>query len=202
VSSELTHHTEPVTTQNEPLTLAHVQANLEPYIEADVLAERVRELGHAINQDYAGKVDELIILCVLKGSFIFMSDLVKHIEVPCQMEFIRLASYGDSLHSSGQVKPVNLTLPNLHNKHVLVIEDIIDTGLTLSFLVDYLKNLHQTASLELAVLLDKHECRKPEAQHLHCKYTGFKIDNHFVVGYGLDFAGYLRQLPAIFKYTG
>jgi hypoxanthine phosphoribosyltransferase len=201
--NDLTHPTaEAVATEAQPLTLAHVQANLSPYIDAETLAERVRELGQAINNDYAGKIDELTILCVLKGSFIFMSDLVKHIDVPCQMEFIRLASYGDSLHSSGQVKPVNLTLPNLHNKHVLVIEDIIDTGLTLAFLVDYLKNLHQTASLELAVLLDKHECRKPEAQHLNCKYTGFKIENHFVVGYGLDFAGYLRQLPAIFKYNG
>lgn len=185
-----------------PLTLAHVQANLEPYIDAETLALRIQELGEAINRDYKGRVDELTLLCVLKGSFMFTSDLVKHIEIPCQVEFIRLASYGDDLHSSGQVKPVNLTLPNLHNKHVLVIEDIIDTGLTLSFLVDYLKNLHQTASLELAVLLDKHECRKPEAQTLHCKYTGFQIDNHFVVGYGLDFSGYLRQLPAIYKYTG
>jgi hypoxanthine phosphoribosyltransferase len=185
----------------QPLTLKHVQAHLEPYLEAPKLAARIAELGQAINRDYAN-CDELVILCVLKGSFMFMSDLVKHLKMPCQLEFIRLASYGDSMHSSGQIKPVNLTLPNLHNKHVLIVEDIIDTGLTLSFLVDYLKNLHQTASLNLAVLLDKAECRKPETRHLECKYTGFTIENHFVVGYGLDFAGYLRQLPEIYRYTG
>ncbi len=187
--------------ETTPLSYEHVCKNLELYIDKAQLDVRIQELAMAINERYAG-VEELTILCVLKGSFMFASDLVKYLNVPCQLEFIRLASYGDSMHSSGEVKSVNLTLPNLAEKHVLVLEDIIDTGLTLSFLMNYLRNLHHTESLALAVLLDKAECRKPEAKDIICDFVGFQIDNDFVVGYGLDFAGYFRNLPEIYRYIG
>jgi hypoxanthine phosphoribosyltransferase len=187
-------------TETTPLSYEHVCKNLELYIDKAQLDARIQELAMAINERYAG-VEELTILCVLKGGFMFASDLVKYLNVPCQLEFIRLASYGDSMHSSGEVKSVNLTLPNLADKHVLVLEDIIDTGLTLSFLMNYLRNLHHTESLALAVLLDKAECRKPEAQDIICDFVGFQIDNDFVVGYGLDFAGYFRNLPEIYRYS-
>ncbi|MFN9691452.1 MAG: hypoxanthine phosphoribosyltransferase [Vampirovibrionales bacterium] len=186
--------------ETTPLSYEHVCKNLELYIDKAQLNARIQELAMAINERYAG-VEELTILCVLKGSFMFASDLVKYLNVPCQLEFIRLASYGDSMHSSGEVKSVNLTLPNLADKHVLVLEDIIDTGLTLSFLMNYLRNLHHTKSLALAVLLDKAECRKPEAKDIICDFVGFQIDNDFVVGYGLDFAGYFRNLPEIYRYS-
>lgn len=175
--------------EQTPLSYEYVSQNLELYIDKTQLDQRIQSMALAINERYAG-VEELTILCVLKGSFMFVSDLVKYLKVPCQLEFIRLASYGESMHSSGEVKSVNLTLPNLANKHVLVLEDIIDTGLTLSFLMNYLRNLHHTASLALGVLLDKAECRKREAQEIVCDFVGFQIDNDFVVGYGLDFAGY------------
>ena len=187
--------------ETTPLSYEHVCKNLELYIDKAQLDVRIQELAMAINERYVG-VEELTILCVLKGSFMFASDLVKYLNVPCQLEFIRLASYGDSMHSSGEVKSVNLTLPNLADKHVLVLEDIIDTGLTLSFLMNYLRNLHHTESLALAVLLDKAECRKPEAKDIICDFVGFQIDNDFVVGYGLDFAGYFRNLPEIYRYIG
>ena len=186
--------------EQTPLSYEHVCQNLELYIDKAQLDQRIQAMALAINERYAG-VEELTILCVLKGSFMFVSDLVKYLKVPCQLEFIRLASYGESMHSSGEVKSVNLTLPNLANKHVLVLEDIIDTGLTLSFLMNYLRNLHHTASLALGVLLDKAECRKREAQEIVCDFVGFQIDNDFVVGYGLDFAGYFRNLPEIYRYS-
>jgi hypoxanthine phosphoribosyltransferase len=187
--------------EQTPLSYEYVSQNLELYIDKTQLDQRIQAMALAINERYAG-VEELTILCVLKGSFMFVSDLVKYLKVPCQLEFIRLASYGESMHSSGEVKSVNLTLPNLANKHVLVLEDIIDTGLTLSFLMNYLRNLHHTASLALGVLLDKAECRKREAQEIVCDFVGFQIDNDFVVGYGLDFAGYFRNLPEIYRYIG
>jgi hypoxanthine phosphoribosyltransferase len=181
------------------LTFQEVNSHLELYITQADLDARIREMADEINTRYAD-VDELTILCVLKGSFMFTSDLVKYLKMPCQIEFIRLASYGNEMHSSGEVKSVNLTLPNLANKHVLVVEDIIDTGLTLSFLMNYLRDLHHTASLALAVLLDKEEYRKPESKSIHCDFVGFTIENHFVVGYGLDFSGYFRNLPEIYRY--
>lgn len=185
----------------ELLTPEAVGANLELYLTANQLAERTKALAEQINQDYAD-CKELTVLCVLKGSFMWTSDLVKHLTVPCQIEFIRLASYGGGMHTSGNVKPVNLTLPNLAGKDVLIVEDIIDSGLTLNFLLNYLRDLHHTKSTKLAVLLDKHECRRDEAKNIQCEYVGFPIENHFVVGYGLDFAGQFRNLPEIYRYTG
>jgi hypoxanthine phosphoribosyltransferase len=157
------------------------------------LKGRIKELAEDINKDYAG-CQELVVISVLKGSILFTSDLIRHIDIPMTLEFVRLASYGNDTKSSGRIKPVDLTLPSLQDKDVLVVEDIVDTGLTANFFIDYLKYHHQTRTLKLVSLLDKPVCR---THPINVDYTGFEVDNKFVVGYGLDYAGFHRNLPYI-----
>lgn len=157
------------------------------------LQARVKELGEQITNDYK-ECGELVIIAVLKGSVLFFSDLIRHIDLPLTVEFVRLASYGSDTKSSGRIKPVDLTLPNLQDKNVLVVEDIVDTGLTANFFMDYLKYHHKTKSLKLVSLLDKPVARTNE---ITVDYVGFEVDNKFVVGYGLDYANYYRNLPFI-----
>ena len=179
-----------------PTILTAEQLNTE--IDSERLQARIREMAHQINADYKAQgVKKVVIIALLKGSFMFLSDLVKHIDVPCQIEFVRLASYGNSTTSSGTVRPVDLTLPNLANEHVLLVEDIIDTGLTLNFFMDYLQSLHKTQSLKLAVLLDKPMTRSPKVKPVVIDYCGFEVGDSFLVGYGLDYAGFYRNLPFI-----
>jgi hypoxanthine phosphoribosyltransferase len=167
---------------------------LTVHYSEEQLKTRIQELGEQITQAYAD-TSRLVVVIVLKGAFLFAADLIRHINLPCQVEFIRLASYGDGQTSSGVVRPVDLSLPSLTGEDVLVVEDIIDTGITLRFLLDYLGSaLHTPKSLRLAVLLDKKEARQADVT---VDYTGFEIGNEFVVGYGLDFAGYYRNLPFI-----
>jgi hypoxanthine phosphoribosyltransferase len=166
---------------------------LEIHLSAEQIQQRIQEMAADINAAYQG-VSKLIIVAVLKGSFMFVADLMRHIDIPCQIEFVRLASYGDGQTSSGTVKPVDLSLPSLSGEHVLIVEDIIDTGLTLHFFMDYLTSLHHTQSLRLAVLLDKKEARQKEVP---VDFAGFEVGNQFLIGYGLDFAGYYRNLPYI-----
>jgi len=166
---------------------------LEIHFSEEQLQTRIREMAAEINQTYKNS-EKLIIIAVLKGSFMFLADLVRHITIPCQVEFVRLASYGDGQVSSGTVKSVDLSLPPLTGEDVLVVEDIIDTGLTLHFFLEYLTSLHHTRSLKLAVLLDKKEARQKEVP---VDFAGFPVGNQFLVGYGLDFAGYYRNLPFI-----
>ncbi len=155
------------------------------------IRKRVEELGNQINQDYEGK--EIVAVCVLKGSFIFFSDLIRNIDLPLSCEFLGLSSYGNETRSSGEVKVTLDINEPLENKHVLIVEDIVDSGLTLQ----YIKNSLQTrnpASLKIATLLFK-----PEALVIDSKidYVGFQINNEFVVGYGLDYAQKYRGLPHI-----
>jgi len=172
---------------------ASLPVSLKPLFTEEQISARVAELGQAINEHYRD-TEGLIIICILKGGFMFLSDLVKHLNVPCHIEFVRLSSYGDNQKSSGQVKPVDLSLPPLVNKDILLIEDIIDTGLTLHFFIDYLESLHTPKSIRLAVLLDKKEARqRPVETH----FVGFEVGNQFVVGYGLDDKGFYRNLPYI-----
>ena len=166
---------------------------LDVHFSETQIQQRIQEMADAINQAYANS-PRLVIVAVLKGSFMFVADLIRHIKVPCQIEFVRLASYGDSQNSSGTVKPVDLSLPSLSGEDVLIVEDIIDTGLTLHFFMDYLTSLHHTRSLRLAVLLDKAEARKKDVK---VDFAGFTVGNQFLVGYGLDYAGYYRNLPYI-----
>ena len=170
----------------------------DPFIElisADALAARVAELGRAITADYvaAGATDDVVVIGVLKGSVLFMADLVRHIALPITLDFIGVASYGDATESSGVVQLTqDLTRP-IAGKHVLVVEDIVDTGHTLSYLLANLAT-RGPASLKLCSLLHKPERSEREVP---IDYLGFTIPNKFVVGYGLDVSQRYRNLPFI-----
>lgn len=167
--------------------------NIDVSISEEQLQARIREMAKEINETYKDS-EKIIVIAILKGAFMFLADLIRHVEIPCQIEFVRLSSYGNSTTSSGNVRPVDLTLPNLANEDVLLVEDIVDTGLTLNFFMEYLESLHKTKSLKLAVLLDK-PCAR--TQPVNVDFSGFTVGNDFLIGYGLDCAGLYRNLPYI-----
>lgn len=168
------------------------KSDIKPLFSEEDILNKVKELAKKINEDY--KSEELYVVCVLKGSVMFTADLVKYLTMPVKMEFIRLSSYGSATSSSGTVKAVDLSLPDLSNKNVLVIEDIIDTGLTAKFLMDFINNSFTTKTTKFCSLLDKKCCRTTP---IDADYVGFEIDNKFVIGYGLDYDGQFRNLPYI-----
>lgn len=155
------------------------------------LQARVRELGAALSADYAEKTP--VFIGVLRGAVHFFADLMQHFPHPCQYDFIGAASYGDGTQSSGRVQLTKDVMTDLNGRHVVIVEDILDTGLTLRFLTDWLKS-KQPASLRLCVLLDKPERRRAE---ISADYIGFTIPNEFVVGYGLDYQEQYRNLPYV-----
>ena len=163
----------------------------EILFSAEEIAARVKELGNQINKDYEGK--ELIVVGVLKGSLMFMADLIREIKVPLRYDLIAVSSYGASTSSSGIVRIIKDIDISIQNEHVLVVEDIVDTGLTLKYLMTTFGS-RQPASLKSCVLLDKPSRRKTE---ISPDYNGFVIPDRFVVGYGLDYAQRYRQLPVI-----
>jgi len=163
----------------------------EILIDADALATRIAELGHEISEDYAGR--DLLLLGVLKGAVFFMADLMRHLTVPCEIDFMAISSYGASTDSSGVVRILKDLDINIEGRHVLVVEDIIDSGLTLSYLVRNLES-REPASLEICALLTKPARREIDVP---VRYTGFEIPNKFVIGYGLDFAERYRNLPYV-----
>jgi len=165
---------------------------LTELISAERIQERVEEIGREISGDLAG-VDELMVLCVLKGAFIFTADLVRNLTIPCRIEFIRASSYGTHRSSTGRVMLDHHHDPHVEGKNVLLVEDILDTGLTLSRILDELRS-HNPASLRICTLLDKPSARNTS---IKADYTGFTIDDQFVVGYGLDAGGLHRELPYI-----
>ena len=163
----------------------------EVLVSEEELKEIVKELGKKITEDYKGK--NLFLITVLKGAVVFLGDLMRAIEIPCEIEFMVLSSYGSGTTSTGSVKIVkDIDLP-LEGKDVLIVEDILDTGFTLSLLVDLLKR-RNPKSIEICTLLDKPDRRKVE---ISAKYTGRKIPDEFVVGYGLDYDEKYRNLPFI-----
>ncbi len=151
---------------------------------------RIRELGRQISKDYAGK--KLILVGILKGSVLFLSDLMRSIDLSCSVDFICLSSY-DGKASTGVVRLLLDLRESAEGKHLLLVEDIVDTGLTLNYLLENLKT-RRPASLEICALLDKPESRKAPVK---AKYIGFEIPNEFVVGYGLDYNELYRNLPYI-----
>lgn len=163
----------------------------EVLIDVGQLAERVKELGEEITADYAGK--EILMVGVLRGAVIFMSDLARAVQVPVAIDFMAVSSYGASTSSSGVVRILKDLDEDLNGRHVLIVEDIIDSGLTLNYLVDNLK-ARNPASLKLCTLLNKPNRRKAT---VHVDYNGFTIPDYFVVGYGLDFDEKYRNLPYI-----
>ena len=177
--------------------MSSVKLQPKVLISETELMQRVDELAADINKTYANIEQPLVIICVLKGAILFCADLMKRLTIPCQVEFIRLQSYGSERYSSGQVKAVDAmgnVLPNLTSRDILVVEDIIDTGLTLSYFIKEVKDSWQTNSIKIAVMLDKKEMRKHD---MVIDFCAFEIPNHFVVGYGLDDNEQQRNLPYI-----
>ena len=160
------------------------------FTEADIAA-RVVEIGKQITEDFEGK--NPLLIAVLKGSFMFMADLARNIETSCNIEFLGVSSYGNKSETTGAVRITRDLEYDIEGRHVIVVEDILDSGLTLNYLCGYLAN-RKPASITLCTLLDKPERRQVE---VHPKYIGFTIPDAFVVGYGLDFAEKYRNLPYI-----
>lgn len=165
---------------------------LKVLFSEEQLQRRIKELADEMNKFYNG--EKVIAICVLKGAVMFATDLVKHLNMPLKMEFIRLSSYGTGFNTSGKVNAVDISLPDLNGKNVLIIEDIVDTGLTAKFLMDFMHTNFHTKSTKFCSLLDKKITRKTDIEP---DYYGFEIDDKFVVGYGLDYEGYMRNLTFI-----
>jgi hypoxanthine phosphoribosyltransferase len=164
---------------------------LREMISAEAIAARVAELGRAITADYKAVGDDLIVVGVLKGSFVFLADLCRTIDLPISMEFMGIASYGDETTSSGIVRITSDLTKPIEGKHIVVVEDIIDTGLTAHYLLDNLAT-RKPASIKLCSLLHKPD---RSVKQVTIDYLGFQIANEFVVGYGLDYAQKYRNLP-------
>ena len=160
-------------------------------ISEEDVDKKVREVAAQISKDYEGK--EVHLICVLKGSVFFACELAKRITVPVTLDFMSVSSYGDDTKSSGVVKIIKDLDEPLENKDVLIVEDIIDSGRTLSYLIEILKK-RNPASLHLCTLLEKPDRR---VRPVHVNYTCFEIPDEFVVGYGLDYAQKYRNLPYI-----
>ena len=163
----------------------------EVLISEEQLAAKVAELGARISKDYEGK--KLIILGVLKGSVVFMADLIRQITIPVEMDFMAVSSYGSGTKTSGVVKILKDLDRLIQGYHVLIVEDILDSGMTLSYLTELLRD-RNPASIRIATLLDKPDRRKVDIKP---DYVGFRIPDEFVVGYGLDYAELYRNLPYV-----
>ena len=168
------------------------EGDLKLLIDKDKLQEEIKKLADILNKEYQNQ--ELYLICVLKGAVMFMTDLSKSLKMPLKMEFIRLSSYGSGFTSTGKVNAVDISLPDLNDKNVLIIEDIIDTGHTAKFLMDFIKHNFKTKSLKFCSLLDKKVKREVD---IDPDYHVFEVDDKFLVGYGLDYDGYYRNLPYI-----
>lgn len=157
----------------------------------DVLTKKIKELASEISKDYEGK--ELVVVGILKGSVIFASELIKNISVKCEIDFMAVSSYGNSTETSGVVRILKDLDHNIEGKDILIVEDIVDTGVTLNYLLKYLK-ARKANSIEIVSLLNK---PKRRAVELDVKYIGFEVPDEFIVGYGIDYAEKYRNLPFI-----
>ncbi|MFC8688214.1 hypoxanthine phosphoribosyltransferase [Brevibacillus porteri] len=155
------------------------------------IAVKVQELGETLAAEYKDK--NPLVICVLKGAVIFMADLIRHMNIPCEMDFMAVSSYGSGTESSGMVKILKDLDTSVQSRHVLVVEDIMDSGLTLSRLVELLRH-REAASVKVVTLLNKPERRKVD---ISPDYKGYDVPDEFVVGYGLDYAEHYRNLPYI-----
>jgi len=167
------------------------QADLEVLISEKEIQAKVDELAETITRDYAGQ--DLLVVGILKGAFIFMADLVRHIRLPVTVDFMDMSSYGSSTRSSGEVRILKDLEKPIEGKHVLIVEDIVDTGLTLNYIAELLRN-RSPKSVRICALLDKPSRRKVDIVPDYC---GFTIPDHFVVGYGLDYNDQYRNFRDI-----
>jgi hypoxanthine phosphoribosyltransferase len=168
----------------------------EVLVSAEDLQSRVRDLAQEISRDYAGR--RLLLVCVLKGAVFFLSDLMRHVDIPVEVDFMAVASYGSATDSSGVVRILKDLDTPIEGRDVLIVEDIVDSGLTLQYLMRNLGS-RDPATLEVCALLTKPERRKVE---LPVRYVGFEIPDRFVVGYGLDYAERYRSIPHIAALEG
>jgi len=162
-------------------------------IDTEKLYSRIKELAQEINE-YYGTKEPLNIICVLKGAAMFCTELSKNLKMPLKFEYITLSSYGSSTTSSGRVKSLNLSLPSFEGENVLIVEDIIETGLTLNYLIEYINENCNPKSTKLAVMFNKQIKRK---YNLEPDFKAFEVDNKFIVGFGLDYKGFYRNLDYI-----
>jgi hypoxanthine phosphoribosyltransferase len=174
------------------MSMTELESGVEAVlIDQERLQERIRDLGDEISSDYHGR--DLLLIGVLKGAVFFMADLMRRLTVPCEIDFMAISSYGASTDSSGVVRILKDLDINIENRDVLVVEDIIDSGLTLSYLMRNLE-ARSPSSLEVCALLTKPDRREIDVD---VRYVGFEIPNRFVIGYGLDFAERYRNLPYV-----
>ncbi len=166
---------------------------MQVLISKDEIEAKVKTLGKKIALDYGDK--NPVFIGILKGSFIFMADLVRAMEIECEIDFMGVSSYGDSRKGSGIVRLIKDVKININERHVIIVEDIIDSGLTANYIKKYLQ-LRRPKSIEFAALLDKRKARKID---IDIKYIGFEIPEVFVIGYGLDYGERYRHLPYIAK---
>ena len=168
---------------------------LNRLLTQEQVASIVQGLADRISKDYDGR--ELVLVCILKGAFVFLSDLIRHLRIPAQVDFVRLASYGSGMKTCGKIEITKDVEIPLENKDVLIIEDIIDSGRTLQFLRDRLALLNPR-SIRVCALLDKKARREVE---MEADYLGTEVDDLFIVGYGIDFNEHYRHLPEIYYVT-
>ncbi len=168
------------------------ESDLKVLFTETEIQNKIKELAKEMNDFYMG--EDVYAICVLKGAVLFAVDLVKHLNMPLKMEFIRLSSYGTGMTTTGKVNAVDISLPDLNGKNVLIIEDIVDTGLTAKFLMDFMHCNFKTKSTKFCSLLDKKITRKVDIEP---DYYGFEVDDKFLIGYGLDYEGYYRNLRYI-----
>ncbi len=162
------------------------------FISEEKIQRRIAELGKKLTKDYKGKFP--IFIGVLNGSFIFMSDLIRNVELSCEIDFFKLSSYGDEKISSGNVKLLKELNADINDRNVVIVEDIVDSGLSIQYILNIMKN-YNPASVKIVSLLFKEEAVKYDVK---IDYIGFKIPNKFVIGYGLDYAQKYRNLKSIF----
>lgn len=167
------------------------QPILKEYISEEKISKRIKKLANKINKDYKGR--KPVFIGILNGSFIFLADLIREIKIDCEIDFLKLSSYGDEKISSGNVTLLKDLNCEIENRHIIIVEDIVDSGLSVNFIKKLMED-HKPASLRFATLLFKKDISKLT---FDIDYIGFKIDNKFVVGYGLDFAQKYRNLKAI-----
>jgi hypoxanthine phosphoribosyltransferase len=168
---------------------------LNPLFSQEQITSIVQHLADRISKDYQGR--ELVLVCILKGAFVFLSDLVRHLKIPVQVDFVRLASYGSGMKTSGKIEITKDIEIALEEKDVLIIEDIIDSGRTLLFLKERLAHL-KPRSIKVCALLDKKARREVE---MEADYLGTEVEDIFIVGYGIDFNENYRHLPEIYYVT-
>jgi hypoxanthine phosphoribosyltransferase len=174
--------------------MTHQPYVIDQMISAKAIAARVEALAREITSHYAG-CDKLVVVGLLRGSFVFIADLVREIDLPVEVDFLEASSYGDAMHSSREVKILKDLRGEIAGMNVLLVEDIVDTGFTLHHVINLLKS-REPAKLEVCALLDKPSRREI---NVRAKWTGFEIPDEFVVGYGIDFAQRNRNLPYIGK---